>query len=83
MLLPTLQTAGATSKDLALSFGPAGTAYRAVITAEPFRLDVYAGTEKVISLNDRNLLKFEELRERDAAQPAGVPKPNQDEAAST
>lgn len=73
VLVPTLQTAESTYKDLKLSFGPAG-AYCAVINADPFRVDVYSGNEKLITLNDRNLLKYEELQER---QPA--PKEHTDE----
>jgi len=66
VLLPTLKTAQATYKDHRLSFGP-GAALSAAIGSEPFRLDVFSGSGKLISMNDRSLLKFEELRERSEA----------------
>jgi alpha 1,3-glucosidase len=71
-VLLALQTAEATYKDLKLSFGPSST-FSAVISSDPFRLDVFVGDEKVISFNDRNLLQFEELQERQAATPEPAP----------
>lgn len=68
VLLSQLQTAEGTYKDHKLSFGPS-SAFSAVISDDPFRLDVFVGNEKVISFNDRNLLQFEELQERQAATP--------------
>ncbi len=68
VLLSQLQTAEGTYKDHKLSFGPS-SAFSAVISDDPFRLDVFVGNEKVISFNDRNLLQFEELQERQAAAP--------------
>jgi len=62
VLLP-LRTAQSTYKDHKLSFGTSNT-FTAVINESPLRLDVYVGEDNVISFNDRNLLHFEELRER-------------------
>ncbi|KAK6477682.1 neutral alpha-glucosidase AB [Huso huso] len=38
--------------------------HRLVLTAEPFRLDVLAGRELLLSVNSRGLLVFEHLRQR-------------------
>ncbi|GAB6021663.1 hypothetical protein CHUAL_004245 [Chamberlinius hualienensis] len=37
---------------------------RAVVTAKPFRIDLYTGDELVISANGRGLMKFEHSREK-------------------
>ncbi|XP_053575926.1 neutral alpha-glucosidase AB isoform X2 [Bombina bombina] len=57
-----LQVSGQDDNTLELSLGTTG--HTLLVTGTPFRLDILAGQDLVLSVNSRGLLHFEHLRQR-------------------
>ncbi|XP_077143628.1 neutral alpha-glucosidase AB isoform X3 [Ranitomeya variabilis] len=57
-----LQVTGQDDNTLELSLG--SEEHKLLVTGSPFRLDILAGRDLVLSVNSRGLLYFEEFRER-------------------
>lgn len=47
-----------------LEFGPTDQAYKAVVTLDPFRVDIFTADKLLLSGNARGFLKFEHFRQR-------------------
>ncbi|XP_039616684.1 neutral alpha-glucosidase AB isoform X2 [Polypterus senegalus] len=61
---PTLPLAVTGRDDNSIELALSQTDHRLIITSKPFRLDIMAGNELVLSVNSRGLLVFEHLRPR-------------------
>lgn len=68
-----LSVSGRDEGSVELSWGGPG-GHRALLTAQPFRLDVLGGSEPLCSANARGLLLFEHLRQRRRQQQGDPPK---------
>lgn len=58
----SLQVTGQDDNTLELSLG--SDEHKLLVTGSPFRLDILAGQDLVLSVNSRGLLYFEHFRER-------------------